>query len=42
VQITQRNLTLATQRNNQRLAEALKLRIALYEANTPFRDGNAL
>ena len=41
IQITHRNLMLATQRNNQRLAEALKARVALYEAGTPFRDGKA-
>jgi len=41
VQITHRNLMLATQRNNQRLAEVLKARVALYEAEAPFREGKA-
>jgi Flp pilus assembly protein TadD len=38
VEITNRNLALAAQQNNGRLAEALQARIALYEAKTPFRD----
>jgi tetratricopeptide (TPR) repeat protein len=36
-----RALALATQRNQQVQAEALKRRIALYQANTPFRETHA-
>jgi tetratricopeptide (TPR) repeat protein len=38
VQTTRRALDLATQQNKQPLAAVLKARIALYEANTPFRE----
>jgi tetratricopeptide (TPR) repeat protein len=38
VKTARRALALARQQNNQRQAEALKARIALYEARAPFRD----
>jgi len=38
VQAARKALALATQPNQQALAGALKARIALYEANTPFRE----
>ena len=37
-EITRQNLALAAQRNNQRLAETLKVRLALYETEAPFRE----
>ena len=37
VETARRALALATEQNQQPLAEALKARIALYEANTPYR-----
>jgi tetratricopeptide (TPR) repeat protein len=37
VETARRALALATEQNKQPLAEALKARIALYEAKTPFR-----
>ena len=38
VQVARRGMELAVQQNNQRLAEALRTRIALYEAKTPLRE----
>jgi tetratricopeptide (TPR) repeat protein len=38
VQTARQALDLATQRHDQRLAEAVSARIALYEAQTPFRE----
>jgi tetratricopeptide (TPR) repeat protein len=37
-EIARQNLALAAQRNNQRLAETLKVRLALYEIEAPFRE----
>jgi anti-sigma regulatory factor (Ser/Thr protein kinase) len=37
VETARRALELANERNNQPLAEAVKARIALYEAKTPLR-----
>lgn len=38
VRVTGQALALAKERNNRRLVEALEARMALYAANTPFRD----